>query len=463
MFTGVIILYYQKKEVMAESNLTEVTDMELKLLPEFETTEPKTLQDMPKTGTYAERTEGTEGRKRRDDPSRYIGRIHEPGRHSKPIKHLKRFAGERTLVAHAPPMVLRKLKEVDMIEALEEHESIDLEDVATVQVMDNFREVQITMKTKADALRLHPMLLSVKDYPLQFEMDFTDRVNISLLGIPYEVHDHHVLDFIKEFAEPLRKPIYYPPLKRADGSKTSIRSGTRVVAVGLIRQHIPHRLKLFGKMVRIIYNGQPEADTFPPDYCRYSYGFGRETREESPEQSSEEEEEEEAPAPTQPMEQATESPDTSPKTEEHAVKKKKKKSKKRSREQHTDTEEEASKKVVSEDFDLTEEGAKRVLERCRDDQTLLGMLKARLASTIFRRLILCCYLYKGEKKRPQSTHPYIRIEPNLTHLYDYFADNWYHNSLSPVDALIDTVRACTPKDRKTLRDGLTELCGDSLG
>ena len=94
-----------------------------------------------------------------------------------------------------------------------------------------------------------------------FQPDFRKRQRppitytyISFQNVPTEADEDAMTEFVEDHAIVVGHP-RYPP-KNLDGIEYL--AGTRFCRVHSIRHHIPRLIKLFGRQIKCIYDGQPE-------------------------------------------------------------------------------------------------------------------------------------------------------------------------------------------------------------
>ena len=83
---------------------------------------------------------------------------------------------------------------------------------------------------------------------------------ISFQNVPTEADEDAMTEFVEDHAIVVGHP-RYPP-KNLDGIEYL--AGTRFCRVHSIRHHIPRLIKLFGRQIKCIYDGQPEQNTRQP-------------------------------------------------------------------------------------------------------------------------------------------------------------------------------------------------------
>ena len=110
--------------------------------------------------------------------------------------------------------------------------------------------------------------LEIKDqFSILFQPDFRKRQRppitytyISFQNVPTEADEDAMTEFVEDHAIVVGHP-RYPP-KNLDGIEYL--AGTRFCRVHSIRHHIPRLIKLFGRQIKCIYDGQPEQNTRQP-------------------------------------------------------------------------------------------------------------------------------------------------------------------------------------------------------
>ena len=127
-------------------------------------------------------------------------------------------------------------------------------DISGIQVLRN--EVQLSFSNKEAKLQAiaGPFVVNNRVIDL-FEVDY-NVANIIINDLPVFIPESEIIKFLEKHADRVGK-IEYGYVRRSDGTKTSIKTGTRYVKASGIKTPIPTFPVIGNSTARLFYDGQP--------------------------------------------------------------------------------------------------------------------------------------------------------------------------------------------------------------
>lgn len=123
-----------------------------------------------------------------------------------------------------------------------------------IQVSSNRKVLEIYTQDENAKRRIITEGINTQNYYLQFSTQLLQYTNVSFFNIPMEIPDDLVAQELSKYGE-----IHggFRVKKRLLGKV--IYNGTRVYQYKKINNHIPRFIRLFGRMIKVQYTGQPES------------------------------------------------------------------------------------------------------------------------------------------------------------------------------------------------------------
>ena len=117
-------------------------------------------------------------------------------------------------------------------------------------------KVRIGLKNDTHKHALCQIGLFMNNRHVQCEEELLDSVAVTIKNIPPHIPNHVIITYLEQYAEVIGFP-EHGLVKRRDGSKTSIKTGTRYIKVRNIRTPLPSFPEIANFQGKLFYDGQP--------------------------------------------------------------------------------------------------------------------------------------------------------------------------------------------------------------
>ncbi len=159
---------------------------------------------------------------------------------------------ERSLTLKFQTKGLGKLNEGIVLEALQE--VVKAEEITAIQFVG--REMQVTFTNRAAKFAVSIQGLNIAGQYVQLYDVCHSVVGVVIKELPPEVPDTLVVAYMGQYADVLGN-VEHGYVRRKDGSKTEIKTGTRYVKVANVKTPIPSFPVIDDYKCKLLYDGQP--------------------------------------------------------------------------------------------------------------------------------------------------------------------------------------------------------------
>ena len=136
--------------------------------------------------------------------------------------------------------------------------------VESIQISPNgrFCSIKFTTTQIMSIFCTEPLTISENNY-IVFKPDYKPPqtrafIFISFLNVPLETEETEMTRYVKEYCDV--HGVHYPKQHIGD---ITYHTGTRVYRCSNIKEHFPKAVHIFGRWVRVIYDGQPDRKRKP--------------------------------------------------------------------------------------------------------------------------------------------------------------------------------------------------------